>query len=55
MESETKIIYHIDDEDTPYLVTVPVPSDRVTLGDFKTVLNKPGYKYFFKVLSGAGG
>ena len=48
MESETKIIYHIDDEDTPYLVTVPVPSDKVTLGDFKTVLNKPGYKYFFK-------
>ena len=49
MDAETKIIYHIDDEDTPYLVTVPVPSDLVTLADFKAVLNnRPGYKYFFK-------
>ena len=37
-----------DDEDTPYLVKVPVPPDRVTLGDFKNVLNKPNCKYFFK-------
>lgn len=45
---ETKIIYHIDDEDTPYLVKVAVPPDRVTLGDFKSVLNRPNYKFFFK-------
>ncbi len=45
---ETKIIYHIDDEDTPYLVKLPIPADQVTLGDFKNVLNRPNYKFFFK-------
>nr|AID23674.1 dishevelled-2 [Hofstenia miamia] len=48
---ETKIIYHIDDENTPYLVKLPIPSDRVTLADFKNVLtnlNKPNYKFYFK-------
>ncbi|XP_077998102.1 segment polarity protein dishevelled homolog DVL-3-like isoform X2 [Glandiceps talaboti] len=48
MMEETKIIYHIDDEDTPYLVKLPIPSDQVTLGDFKNVLNRPNYKFFFK-------
>ena len=46
---ETKVIYHIDDEDTPYLVKLPVGPDRVTLADFKNVLNRPNYKFFFKV------
>ncbi|XP_033102790.1 segment polarity protein dishevelled homolog DVL-3-like isoform X6 [Anneissia japonica] len=45
---ETKIIYHIDDEDTPYLVKLAIPSSEVTLGDFKNVLNRPNYKFFFK-------
>ncbi|VDN10343.1 unnamed protein product [Dibothriocephalus latus] len=45
---DTKIIYHIDDEDTPYLVKISAPSDKVTLGDFKTALNRPSYKFFFK-------
>uniref|UniRef100_UPI00358E0364 segment polarity protein dishevelled homolog DVL-3-like n=1 Tax=Myxine glutinosa TaxID=7769 RepID=UPI00358E0364 len=45
---ETKIIYHMDDEETPYLIKVSVPADIVTLGDFKSVLNKPNYKFFFK-------
>nr|XP_005997968.1 PREDICTED: segment polarity protein dishevelled homolog DVL-2 [Latimeria chalumnae] len=46
---ETKIIYHMDEEETPYLVKVPMAADRITLLDFKQVLNKPpGYKYFFK-------
>ncbi|BHF72027.1 Segment polarity protein dishevelled DVL-3 [Sparganum proliferum] len=36
------------DEDTPYLVKVSAPSDKVTLGDFKTALNRPSYKFFFK-------
>lgn len=45
---ETKIIYHIDEEDTPYLIKLPVPHDRVTLGDFKNALNRPNYKFFFK-------
>ncbi|KAK3583848.1 hypothetical protein CHS0354_022893 [Potamilus streckersoni] len=45
---EIKIIYHIDDEDTPYLIKLPIPADRVTLGDFKNALNRPNYKFFFK-------
>lgn len=45
---ETKIIYHIDDEETPYLVKVMKPPDEVTLVDFKNVLNRPNFKFFFK-------
>lgn len=47
---ETKVIYHIDDETTPYLVKIPLPSAQVTLKDFKMILNKQScnYKYFFK-------
>lgn len=47
---ETKAIYHIDDETTPYLVKISLPSSEVTLKDFKLVLNKQNvnYKYFFK-------
>lgn len=47
---ETKVIYHIDDETTPYLVKIALPSSQVTLKDFKMVLNKQinNYKYFFK-------
>uniref|UniRef100_A0A3Q2PTI5 Dishevelled segment polarity protein 3a n=1 Tax=Fundulus heteroclitus TaxID=8078 RepID=A0A3Q2PTI5_FUNHE len=45
---ETKIIYHLDDQETPYLVKLAVPADRVTLADFKNVLKKPNYKFFFK-------
>lgn len=46
--AETKIIYHIDEEETPYLVKIPIPSEEITLQDFKQVLNKPNYKFFFK-------
>ncbi|XP_036600891.1 segment polarity protein dishevelled homolog DVL-1 isoform X3 [Trichosurus vulpecula] len=49
--AETKIIYHMDEEETPYLVKLPVPPERVTLADFKSVLsNRPAhcYKFFFK-------
>lgn len=45
---ETKVIYHIDDEDTPYLVKLPKSPAEVTLSDFKNVLNRPSYKFFFK-------
>lgn len=45
---ETKVIYHIDDEETPYLVKLSISPERVTLADFKNVLNRPNYKYFFK-------
>ncbi|KAJ6641036.1 Segment polarity protein dishevelled [Pseudolycoriella hygida] len=50
LSMETKVIYHIDDETTPYLVKIPLPSSQVTLKDFKMVLNKQNsnYKYFFK-------
>uniref|UniRef100_A0A8C6VMT9 Dishevelled segment polarity protein 3 n=1 Tax=Naja naja TaxID=35670 RepID=A0A8C6VMT9_NAJNA len=46
--SETKIIYHLDDQETPYLVKLPLPAERVTLGDFKALLNRPNYKFYFK-------
>uniref|UniRef100_A0A6I8QQ95 Dishevelled segment polarity protein 1 n=1 Tax=Xenopus tropicalis TaxID=8364 RepID=A0A6I8QQ95_XENTR len=49
--AETRIIYHIDEEETPYLVKLPVPPEKVTLADFKNVLsNRPvhHYKFFFK-------
>ena len=46
--AETKIIYHIDEEETPYLVKLTIPPDQVTLADFKNVLNRPNYKFFFK-------
>lgn len=42
------MIYHIDDEDTPYLVKLPIAADKVTLADFKNVLNRPNFKFFFK-------
>ncbi|RWS13042.1 Segment polarity protein dishevelled-like protein DVL-3, partial [Dinothrombium tinctorium] len=47
---ETRIVYHVDDEETPYLVKLPIPANRITLADFKAVLSlpKPNYKYFFK-------
>lgn len=45
---ETKVIYHIDDEETPYLVKIPISPEKVTLADFKNVLNRPNYKFFFK-------
>uniref|UniRef100_A0A3P8VW33 Dishevelled segment polarity protein 3a n=1 Tax=Cynoglossus semilaevis TaxID=244447 RepID=A0A3P8VW33_CYNSE len=45
---ETKIIYHLDDQETPYLVKLSVPADKVTLADFKNVLKKPNYKFYFK-------
>lgn len=47
-EKETKIIYHVDDEETPYLVKLPIAPDKVTLADFKNVFNRPNYKFFFK-------
>uniref|UniRef100_A0AAY4EBZ4 Dishevelled n=1 Tax=Denticeps clupeoides TaxID=299321 RepID=A0AAY4EBZ4_9TELE len=51
--AETKIIYHVDDEETPYLVKLSVSPEKVTLADFKNVLsNRPvsSYKFFFKSL-----
>uniref|UniRef100_A0A915BHF3 Uncharacterized protein n=1 Tax=Parascaris univalens TaxID=6257 RepID=A0A915BHF3_PARUN len=44
----TKVYYHIDDEKTPYCTDVQVPPDKITLGDFKLVLNRSNFKYFCK-------
>uniref|UniRef100_A0A8D2Q5K0 Dishevelled segment polarity protein 2 n=1 Tax=Varanus komodoensis TaxID=61221 RepID=A0A8D2Q5K0_VARKO len=44
----TKVIYHLDEEETPYLVKIPVPAERITLGHVKAALARPGAKYFFK-------
>uniref|UniRef100_A0A0N4ZIE5 Dishevelled n=1 Tax=Parastrongyloides trichosuri TaxID=131310 RepID=A0A0N4ZIE5_PARTI len=46
----TKVYYHIDDDQTPFLSEIPVPPDRCTLGDFKRVLNKSNYKFFIKLI-----
>jgi|UniRef100_A0A8C5BPE2 segment polarity protein dishevelled len=45
---DTRVIYHLDGQETPYLVRLSVPADRVTLGDFRSAINKPNYKFFFK-------
>lgn len=45
---ETKVIYHIDDQETPYLIKIPKLADQITLLDLKNALNKFNYKYFFK-------
>jgi segment polarity protein dishevelled len=47
---ETKVIYHIDEEDTPYLVKIYKPPNQVTLGDFKAGIatHFQRYKFFFK-------
>ena len=48
MAEETRVIYHLEDQDTPYLIRINVPARRVTLADFKQVLNKPNVKFFLK-------
>jgi len=45
---ETKVLCHVNDEETPYLVKLPILSETVSLGDLKNALNRPNYKYFFK-------
>uniref|UniRef100_A0A5S6QFI4 Uncharacterized protein n=1 Tax=Trichuris muris TaxID=70415 RepID=A0A5S6QFI4_TRIMR len=50
MANETKVVYHIDEELTPYLIKLAVASSQVTLGHFKSALNRPNFKYFFKAV-----
>ncbi|XP_053354866.1 segment polarity protein dishevelled homolog DVL-3a [Clarias gariepinus] len=45
---ETKVIYHLDEQETPYLVKISVPADSVTLSDLKHALKKSSHKFFFK-------
>lgn len=44
----TKIYYYLDDLKTPYMSVVHVPSDRITLRDFKRVFVRRGYDFFCK-------
>uniref|UniRef100_A0A0M3J1D9 Segment polarity protein dishevelled (inferred by orthology to a D. melanogaster protein) n=1 Tax=Anisakis simplex TaxID=6269 RepID=A0A0M3J1D9_ANISI len=43
------------DDNTPYLSVIPVADDVITLGDFKKVFTRKGYKYFCKQLDRAIG
>ncbi len=45
---ETKVIYYVDDEETPYMLKINASPGKVTLADFKGQLNRPYHKFFFK-------
>lgn len=45
---ETKVCFHIDDEETPYLVKLSIPIGKLTLRDFKRSIPKTNFKFFFK-------
>lgn len=45
---ETKVIYYVDDEETPYMMKIPLSPSKVTLSDLKGQLNRPFKKFFFK-------
>jgi hypothetical protein len=45
---ETKVIYYIDDEDTPYMMKIMEGPSKVTLKDFKAQLNRPYKKFYFR-------
>ncbi len=45
---ETKVIYYIDEEETPYLMKISQNPSKVTLADFKGQLNRSYQKFFFK-------
>jgi protein involved in ribonucleotide reduction len=47
-ESYTKVYYYLDGNSTPFVSKLSVPSDRITLADFKKVFVKQHYKYFCK-------
>ena len=49
-DTETRIVYHVDDEQTPYLVKLPIPHNSIKLSDFKASISlpRPHYKFFFK-------
>uniref|UniRef100_A0A915HNB1 Dishevelled n=1 Tax=Romanomermis culicivorax TaxID=13658 RepID=A0A915HNB1_ROMCU len=47
---QTIVVYHLDDEETPYRSKLRKPPDHITLQDFKSLITNPPrtYKYFFK-------
>ena len=46
--NETKFVYYIGDEKTPYVSKINIPPQVITLGDFKATIKKPNYKFFFR-------
>ena len=50
MVEETKVIYYVDDEETPYMTKIPLSPSKVKLSDLKEQLSRPGpfKKFFFK-------
>jgi len=51
-QNRTKIAYHLELEETPYLVEIPISPKEVTLADFKNavgILNQPNLKFFFEI------
>ena len=47
---ETKVIYYVDEEETPYMMKINSSPSKVTLADFKEQLNRPYHKFFFKAV-----
>lgn len=47
---ETKVIYYVDDEETPYMMKIPLSPTKVKLSDLKGQLNRPFKKFFFKTI-----
>jgi hypothetical protein len=46
---ETKIFYYIDGDERPFLCTLKIPIEQVTLADFKRAIDRPNtYLYFIK-------
>ncbi|KAB1284203.1 Segment polarity protein dishevelled-like protein DVL-3 [Camelus dromedarius] len=43
---ETKIIYHLDGQETPYLVKLPLPAERVTLRTLRAFCSDPAIVLF---------
>ena len=46
-QGSTKVYYYLDGN-TPFVSTIDVPVNKITLGDFKSVFKKQNYKYFCK-------
>lgn len=49
MADETKVLYHIDGEKTPYLVKLSIEPSKVTLSDLKAGINKKNCRYYFEI------
>uniref|UniRef100_H2ZCX6 Dishevelled segment polarity protein 3a n=1 Tax=Ciona savignyi TaxID=51511 RepID=H2ZCX6_CIOSA len=45
---ETKIVYYLGNEQTPYVSKINLAPNSITLGDFKAAIKKSNFKFFFK-------